>query len=299
MTSLLPERTIPYKTWVKTSLVEALRQVFVNHLDDKLRKTKVSIDFPTSELQYPSIVIRFYERSIHNAGVGHVEYLYVRQGKYTAVVKNEGLVIKVQSLNDDELTTQVQAWRNQGYSVKVYDQYRSINKFRHYLYNGDIEFAIFALSSLDRDLISDTVIQTLAMPDMAGYTKDFFKRIYFPTPRTPLESGDYEPGEYNYVNLNTDDISGFGETQTPQPWLSEDQLVYQTSYRVGITGEFYSLPPINTQPAFNLIEHVNFYPYLSAVGESIPSGVTDPSLWDDAVSFDGDVVRTYDPTQWH
>lgn len=224
---LLPEQTVPYKTWIKTSLVESLRNVFDSHPDSRIRThdavrdgkpikagTKVSIEYPTSELHYPSIVVRFFEREVKNAGVGHVEYILV-----------------------DELDS-------------------IATKFRHYLYDGDIEFAIFALSSLDRDLISDSLIQTLAMPDMAAYTKEFWDRIYWPEGVNEVNN----KGNWNYVNLNTDKIQGFGETQTPQPWLSEDQLVYQTSYRLGIFGEFYSLPPVDV-PSAGLIQQVNIYPY--------------------------------------
>jgi hypothetical protein len=247
---LLPEQTIHYKTWIKTSLVEGLKSVFLNHPDNRIRTqpglgpngstlgTKVSIDYPTSELHYPAVVIRFFEREIMNAGVGHVEYLYV----------------------DDE--------------SKVY-------KFRHYLYNGDIEFVIFALSSLDRDLISDSVTQTLAMPDMAAYTNNFWNRIYFPSDEgITFEEQNRSRGRWNYVNLNTDRIAGFGETQTPQPWLSEDQLTYQTSYRVGIYGEFYSLPPIANIPSFNKILKVNLYPYDDYIlQEPPPTGTDDPAPW--------------------
>jgi len=248
---LLPEQTVPYKTWIKTSLVEGLREVFKDHPDTRIRTkdivrdgkpikfgTKVSIDYPTSELHYPTIVVRFFEREIRNAGVGHVEYLKV---------------------DDDDVLT---------------------FKFRHFLYSGDIEWAIFALSSLDRDLISDSLIQALAMPDMAEYTQDFWERIYFPDD-VGVTVGDQNrsKGRWNYVNLNTDRTLGFGETQTPQPWLSEDQLVYQTSYRTAIYGEFYSLPPVDVIGT-GMIERINIYPYDDYVlNEEPPSGTDDPSPW--------------------
>src|SRR4051812_15784401 len=84
---ILPEKTIPYKTYIKTSLVEAMRVVFEHHPDPNLRSqtdhkgirigTKVSIEYPTSQSQYPSIVVRFFERSVENMGIAHIEYLYV------------------------------------------------------------------------------------------------------------------------------------------------------------------------------------------------------------------------------
>src|SRR4051812_31881558 len=126
MAAMLPEQTIRYKTYVKTALVEALRSVFSNHPDSLLQRTKVSIDYPTSENKYPTVLVRFFEGKITNAGVGHVESL-LREG------------------------------------TAIYD------KYRHYLYHGDIEFAVYALSSKDRDLIADTLVQTIGMGDMATY----------------------------------------------------------------------------------------------------------------------------------
>ena len=253
---LLPEKTVPYKTWIKTSLVEALREVFALHPDERIKSkdgtrngkpvklgTKVSIDYPTSELHYPAIVVRFLERDIQNIGVGHVEYILV---------------------DPDDVVE---------------------HKFRHFIYHGTIEFAIFALSSLDRDLISDSLVQALAMPDMAQYTQSFWERIYFPADEGVTEAEwRRSKGRWNYVNLNLDRINGTGENQTPQPWLSEDQLVYQTSYRTDIMGEFYSLPPVD-QVGAGKVERVVIYPYDDYYSnEEPPDGSTEgfaipPHTW--------------------
>lgn len=233
---MLPEQTIRYKTSIKYALVEALRSVFSNHPDTLLRRTKVSIDYPTTENMYPTVIVRFYEREIRNAGIGHVEYLARTENGLETAIKD---------------------------------------KFKHYLYNGDIEFAVFALSSRDRDLIADTIVQTLGMAEMATYTNNFIARLYFP----PEDTTDIDEYRYNFVNLNTDLISGFGETQTQQPWLSEDQLQYQTSYRVGIYGEFYSLPPLaDVNTGIGIIERVDLFPYIEDL-EELPTGTNDPSQW--------------------
>ena len=221
----LNEQTVPYKTYVKRSLVEALRQVFVGHVDDLLKHTKVTIEYPTSEANYPAVIVRFFERDIKNAGIGHTE------------------VLPVEGVN----------W-----------------KFQHYLYSGDIEFAVHALSSLDRDLIADTLIQTLGMGTLTEYTRNFFDRIYDANATRP-------EALYNFINLNTDTISGFGETQNLAPWDPEDTYVYQTNYRCGISGEFYSLPPALGEEV-GLVEEVNQYPYVGGL-EGIPTGADDPSEW--------------------
>lgn len=242
----IPIQTIQYKTYVKTTLVEALWSVFAAHPDTILRKTKVTIDFPMDEAAYPAIVVRFYEREIKNAGIAHSE------------------------------------WVEQDNAPRTYVEYK------HFLYNGSIEFAVYALSSYDRDIISDSLVQTLTMGDMESYTTPFLTRIYEPGVIAEPVSANH------FININTDQIQGFGETQQIAPWLPEDVMVYQTSYRVGISGEFLSRTPPTVNPV-GLVERVEQYPYSEAAGESVPdpnwSGpddqqgtsddLPDPALWED------------------
>jgi hypothetical protein len=228
----LTERTIPYKTWIKQSIVEALRRVFNAHQDNLLKTTKVSIEYPNSRARYPAVIVRFFERDIKDAGIGHYEVLTLDNGAH--------------------------------------------HKFKHYFYSGDIELAIHAMSSLDRDLLADSLIQTLGMGDLENWTNHFFNRIY------ANNLTEYPKAEFNHINLNTDRIQGYGETQTQAPWLSEDQLVYQTSYRIGIAGGFYSLPPV-TRPPVGYVERVDQYPYIGGL-EEVPTGrPDDPAEWEPPV----------------
>jgi hypothetical protein len=208
----IPIQTVQYKTYVKEALVEALRNAFTGHPDELLAKVNIGIDYSLEELDYPQIVVRFYERSIKNAGVGHQEWFETAEGTGRYV------------------------------------------RFKHMLYTGDIEFAVYALSSYDRDLISDSIVQILTMGDIEPYTNAFLERIYSPNPTTEPVSIEH------FINLNTDEIMGFGETQTPAPWGPEDVLVYQTAYRIGIFGEFYSRMP-EPQPDYGLVERVDSFPY--------------------------------------
>lgn len=131
-------------------------------------------------------------------------------------------------------------------------------KFKHYVYSGEVEFGIYALSSLDRDLIADTIVQTLSMGELQNYTNNFFSRIYesfLPEAKT------------NFINVNTDIISGFGEAETPAPWEPDTQMIYQTSYRCEVGGEFYSLE--ETDKVFAILEKVNQLPYVKDL-EPIP-----------------------------
>lgn len=242
---LMGQETIRYKTYVKTALVEGLRPVFEDHVDEILQRTKVDIEFPTDQADYPAVVIRFFERSLTNLGVGHREWF--------------------PELDEDGEET--------GRFIK----------YKHYYFTGDIEFAIYALSSVDRDLVGDSIVQTLTMGDLTAYTNQFFQRIYEPDVNLDPASLD------TYINLNTDDVQGFGESQVIAPWMPEDVLVYQTSYRLGITGEFYSLTP-PTQGTFGVVERVDQYPYLEDLEPAPPGIQTTPSFTD---SFTSDLSAQY------
>lgn len=229
---LIPVTTVRYKTYVKEALTEALSSVFQGHPDTTtMRGLKVTGELPQDQAAFPSIVVRFYERTIRNIGVGHEEW-----------IEKDG-------------------------TVGVY--YR----VKHVMYKGDIEFAIYALSSYDRDLISDALQQALMMGDIELYTQGFLTRIY--GPNTFQEPTALE----HFINLNTDEVQGFGETQQLAPWMPEDVLVYHTSYRIGIMGELYSRIPAD-EVAHGVIEGVNVYPYDPWVGEPVPEPEPDnPNPW--------------------
>lgn len=222
----LPQKTIKYKTYVKTALVESLRPVFEKHVDKKLQDTKVGIDFPKERQKFPSVVVRFYEREIYNAGIGHEE-----------TFKD----------SDDNI------W-----------------KFKHYLYTGDVEFQVVSLSALDRDLISDTLVQTIAMGDLSDYTNSFFNRIY------PLNAAEVPDSAGHFININSDSITAINESTESVPWNAENDLIYSTSYRVAVFGEFYSLPP---DMPYGYVSDVFLYPYTAEAGEDPPVGSEAADTW--------------------
>lgn len=243
-------QTIQYKTYLKRALTEALKPVFASHADTLFRDTKVTIETPFSEAHYPSIVIRFYERQIKNMGVGHQEW-----------------------------------WPDVNFGGTGPIDSRFI-RYKHFMYTGDVEFAIYTLSSLDRDLISDSIVQVIAMGDIEAYTNQFLQRIYHPDLTAVPAAQDH------MVNINTDTISGFGETQAPAPWQPEDVMVYQTAYRVGVMGEFYSRTPSPT--TYGVVTGVDVFPWNPGNNETQPTpswpgpdhtygtgdDQTDPAVWE-------------------
>ena len=234
--NFMPQVTIQYKTYIKEALVEAFKGVFQNHKDEALNQTHVTIEYPRTQAEYPTLLIRFNERDIQNMGIGHIEHI-----------------------------------QEDGPTGEPIDPLGGVYAFKHYLYHADLDFVIHALSSYDRDLISDTVVQTLAMGDLEAYTNRFFDRIY-PDER----SGKYPASIWHFININTDMITGGNETQSATPWMAEDELVYETSYRTATMGEFYSVPP---EMPKEYVSKVLTYPYIKGA-EPLPEGeIGDQSFW--------------------
>src|SRR5215213_1406981 len=143
-----PTYTSRYKTYLKEAIVEALAGAFAGHPDELLRRTQVVIDFPMTEAEYPAIVVRFFGRAVNQAGVAHHEFIEVAR-------------------TEEQI------------AAGVAPQFQ---KFRHMIYSGDLEFTVYALSSYDRDLISDSLQEILQMGDLEPWTNELLERIYEPGP---------------------------------------------------------------------------------------------------------------------
>jgi hypothetical protein len=240
------QTTLQYKTFVKRGLVEALQAAWANHPDRSVSGAKVAIDFTRTDFKLPAVIIKFYESQLPNAGVGHYEWLPY-------------------PLTADPADTNT-----------VFVQYQ------HRLYKGDIEFEIFGQSSADRDILSDALIETLAMDEVSASGLSFINRFYNGIQSTPY-------GQWHFPTLNTDEISGYGENTMPPPWSPEDDLVYQTSYRVPIFGEFYSYTP--PEPTgYGPVAEVDVYEWpVDAEGNAIdPLSPAPPVPSDDYQKFTGE-----------
>lgn len=234
------QRTLQYKTFLKRAIAEAMQAAFNGHPDAQLAKTKIGVEYATDMESFPQIIVKFYEKKIDNAGVGHMEWgpspndpLYP-DGPFTKFVP-----------------------------------------YRHRIYKGDIEFEIWAKTIVDRDKMADALIEILAMGEVSPMGKNFTDRLYGVMSSTPY-------GEFHYVTLNTDEINGYGEQAGLVPWMAEDTWSYQTSYRIPLLGEFYSLTPVEHNGE-GYIDEVDFYPYDEADPEDTrPEDFPEGEIPDDA-----------------
>ena len=104
-----------------------------------------------------------------------------------------------------------------------------VQTVRHFYFEGSIQFLLYALSPLDLDILSDSLIELLAFGGLDRLMNKFFSKIY----------DDIEDG-YQF-SIASDSINGGAETQSNLDWLPEDVLLYQSSYTVKCFGGFYSL----------------------------------------------------------
>ncbi len=198
------EHTIRYKTYLKQTVAEALQAVFEDHPDSLLRDTKVRIPDSFEEADYPLIVVRYHERSVRDAGVGHYERGY------------------------DEATNR--------YYKRQRKHYRGSLEFEISALSS-LDLDLISDAFIETVMMSEILSYTNYFLARIYAPEEFERLKDMPTGSI----GTYH--YYNLPNLGTQDLSAGGESAVPAPWGPEDVLVYQTSYTMEIFGEVISLPP--------------------------------------------------------
>lgn len=227
------QQTVRYRTYIKETLVEALRETFKNHPDSLLKRVKTTVELPTDRSSYPAIIVRYFNRRLNSAGISHHEWVQITPD---------------------------------GYEPKLFQ------KFKHFMYKGDVEFKILALSSKDRDFLADALVQTIGMAETESYTRSFLNRIY--QPNVDLEA----QSKYHFINLATEDFSELGDQEGPAPWMEEDLNVYSATFRVPIFGEFYSRL-LTDQAEYGYVTAVEIYPWIPDIEEEPNPNPEDQSPW--------------------
>src|ERR1017187_9998963 len=70
----LPQATLQYRTFLKRSISEGLQNAFGLYEDETLEACKIGVEYQTSRVNFPNIVVKYFEKSLQNAGVGHKEW---------------------------------------------------------------------------------------------------------------------------------------------------------------------------------------------------------------------------------
>src|SRR5208282_6035943 len=295
----VPQQTLQYKTFLKRTMTEALQNAFAlyglkepespHQYDATLGKTKIGPDYQTTRVNFPSVVVKFYEQQIMNAGVGHMEWgpetteinltgtgrITKGSGELTELdtvqfllpgvteVKGDGIpkgAIVIRIVDETSVLLDREAYETRKTNLTIrgeLDINENFIEYHHSIYHGDIALEVYGLSSVDRDKVADALVEVVQMGIVGAEGKSFQERIYDTIGLSPYS-------QWHFIAINTDLFKGFGEREELAPWMPEDTWVYRTEYRVPIIGEFYSITPKGGEGTLNLVKRVKLYPWLEA-----------------------------------
>lgn len=289
------QATLQYKTFLKRTFVEALQNAFVLYEDETLAKTKIGTNYAMDEADFPNIVVKFYEQSVKNMGVGHAEWghdeeqeelgaraqLKAGSGEVTGLdttkllqegkteikglgVPKETFVKKI--LSQTSILMSKTATETRTGDITFVDVFvERYIEYHHYMYKGDISLEVYGLNSPDRDMVSDAIVEVVAMGVVGEEGLTFQERIY-----NTIGASNFPYSKWHFIAVNTDMISGFGEQQMIAPWMPEDVFTYMAEYRVPILGEFYSITPTFPKGRLELVKEVDIYPWDTADSYDTP-----------------------------
>lgn len=126
-----------------------------------------------------------------------------------------------------------------------------MRKWHHSRFEGSINFSVFALSPLDRDILSDALMEVIRFGRLDTHLLPFFDTIYG-------SANDPVKLMFNQLMLNSDEIDFGGDSASMAPWGADDVLVYETALSTTIHGGFYNTLPTDT---FGYVTRAKAEPY--------------------------------------
>ncbi len=174
------------------------------------------------------------------------------------------------------------------------DRQGVLRLWNHNRFEGRLQFSLHAMSSLDRDILADALVELIRFGRLDEVLNVFFETIY-PWSFTPqaqiFPSPDDDYIALTQLMLDSDQVMGEGDSAMINPWGAEDTLVYTSVCSVVLHGGYYNVLPtpelgvytaveILAQMTDDLEHPVNPIPEFASVGWN-------PPIW----YQDGDVVH--------
>lgn len=173
-----------------------------------------------------------------------------------------------------------------GHEEWFVDANNVFRKWHHSRFEGSVTFSIYGLSTLDRDLLSDALIEVLRFGRLDVQLDKFFIDIYGDPASTTVDL------LFSQLMLNVDDIAGGGNSEGLAPWSPEDTLVYSTSHSLEIHGGYYNVIPTQT---WQVVTKATASPYEEDVEFTLPfpnpaAAWTNPFVYEDEATVTGTAV---------
>lgn len=131
--------------------------------------------------------------------------------------------------------------------VEWFDDPRGyLRKWKHSRFEGTLTLHAFALTTLDRDLLSDALAELVRFGSLDEGLNRFYETIY-PDDES-LELGtlpgeDYDWRLFGQLMLDSDQLIAVGNSATVAPWAPEDLLVYSGGWSMNLHGGYYNSVP--------------------------------------------------------
>lgn len=116
---------------------------------------------------------------------------------------------------------------------------------KHFMFDGSIQLKCVALSPLDIDILTDSVVELLGFGRLDSLLNKFFEKVYD------------DVADSAQIAFRSDYLTPLGDTTMSTMWNSEDALIYQSGYAVGCFGGFYNT--IKELDVTNYIEDIIVY----------------------------------------
>ena len=131
----------------------------------------------------------------------------------------------------------------------------NLRKWGHWMYSGSIDLTVFALSKLDRIVLSDSLVEILAFGKLDSHLQEFFWRIY----GNPADDYDQAVARFQLA-LTTDKIQPSGQSVGPTPWESSDELIYSKRFSIPMFGGFYNAVG---EESSEYVQRIDVYPFIN------------------------------------
>ena len=120
-------------------------------------------------------------------------------------------------------------------------------KWKHNRFEGHLSLHVFALSTLDRDIISDAIVELVRFGDLDSNLNRFYEVIY-PSDEdleamADAEDHIYSENLFGQLMLDSDQLTAVGNSATVAPWEPEDVLVYSGGWSMALHGGYYNSYP--------------------------------------------------------
>lgn len=115
-----------------------------------------------------------------------------------------------------------------GHVEEIFNEDYLVVPLKHFRFRGKLRFRCYALSPLDRDVLSDSLVELLAFGRLDTLLNKFFEGIY------------EDVSDTAQISIHSDHLDGIGESVSKTLWNAEDVLIYETGYYVECSGGFYS-----------------------------------------------------------